>query len=220
MFLFDLLPWSHENWLRERSRKSLRLAFRLCCERKVMGDTCRLKFPLLTIIRMLMENGGKIKHLVLGSIFGKFWFPKIRQGKWVVHPDCQLRLCPNFFWLINLSGCIGFDWKAWLTEIFLFAWLQHKMEELSDQLAKKKNQISNMMERTSEVRRMKEDLKQSLSIVWWLFDILRPEFLKYFAFWILKVVMNLPKCLHYYALLVIKGLKCSFCSFLPLFLEF
>lgn len=38
------------------------------------------------------------------------------------------------------------------------------MEELNDQLAKKKNQISNMMERTSEVRRMKEDLKQSLSM--------------------------------------------------------
>ncbi|KAI3458312.1 hypothetical protein Pfo_014975 [Paulownia fortunei] len=40
----------------------------------------------------------------------------------------------------------------------------HKMGELSDQLAKKKSQISNMMERTSEVRRMKEDLKQSLSM--------------------------------------------------------
>lgn len=39
------------------------------------------------------------------------------------------------------------------------------MEELSDHLAKKRSQISNMMERTSEVRRMKEDLKQSLSVV-------------------------------------------------------
>ncbi|KAG8381534.1 hypothetical protein BUALT_Bualt06G0131700 [Buddleja alternifolia] len=38
------------------------------------------------------------------------------------------------------------------------------MEVLSDQLAKKKSQISNMMERTSEVRRMKEDLNQSLSM--------------------------------------------------------
>ncbi|KAH6821922.1 structural maintenance of chromosomes 6A [Perilla frutescens var. hirtella] len=40
----------------------------------------------------------------------------------------------------------------------------HKVEELNDELAKKKNQISNMMERTSEVRRMKEDFKQSLSM--------------------------------------------------------
>ncbi|KAK6155893.1 hypothetical protein DH2020_010141 [Rehmannia glutinosa] len=40
----------------------------------------------------------------------------------------------------------------------------HKVEELSDLLAKKKSQISNMMERTFEVRRMKEDLQQSLSI--------------------------------------------------------
>lgn len=38
----------------------------------------------------------------------------------------------------------------------------HKMEELNNQLTEKKNQISNMMERTSEVRRMKEDLNQSL----------------------------------------------------------
>ncbi|PIN15085.1 DNA repair protein RAD18 (SMC family protein) [Handroanthus impetiginosus] len=42
---------------------------------------------------------------------------------------------------------------------------QHnKVEELSHQLAKKKLQISNMMERTSEVRRMKEDFQQSLSM--------------------------------------------------------
>ncbi|KAL0304102.1 UNVERIFIED_CONTAM: Structural maintenance of chromosomes protein 6B [Sesamum radiatum] len=39
----------------------------------------------------------------------------------------------------------------------------HKMEELGDKLSKKKSQISNMIERTSEVRRMKEDLKQNLS---------------------------------------------------------
>ncbi|CAA3008732.1 structural maintenance of chromosomes 6B isoform X1 [Olea europaea subsp. europaea] len=42
---------------------------------------------------------------------------------------------------------------------------QHsKMKELSDQLTKKKSQIANMMERTSEVRRMKEDLQHSLSM--------------------------------------------------------
>ncbi|CAA0834565.1 Structural maintenance of chromosomes protein 6B [Striga hermonthica] len=42
--------------------------------------------------------------------------------------------------------------------------LKHrKGEELSDLLAKKKSQILNMMERTSEVRRMKEDLLQSCS---------------------------------------------------------
>ncbi|KAK4385139.1 Structural maintenance of chromosomes protein 6B [Sesamum angolense] len=40
----------------------------------------------------------------------------------------------------------------------------HKMEELGDKLSKKKSQISNMIERTSEVRRMKEDLKQNLSM--------------------------------------------------------
>ncbi|XP_047974212.1 LOW QUALITY PROTEIN: structural maintenance of chromosomes protein 6B-like [Salvia hispanica] len=40
----------------------------------------------------------------------------------------------------------------------------HKMEELNDRLATKKNEISNMMERTSEVRRMKVDLQQSLSM--------------------------------------------------------
>ncbi|KAL8049896.1 hypothetical protein ABFX02_06G048500 [Erythranthe guttata] len=40
----------------------------------------------------------------------------------------------------------------------------HKIEELSDHLATKKSQISNMMEKTNEVRRMKEDLHQSLSM--------------------------------------------------------
>ncbi|KAL1566871.1 structural maintenance of chromosomes protein 6B-like [Salvia divinorum] len=40
----------------------------------------------------------------------------------------------------------------------------HKMEKLNDRLATKKNEISNMMERTSEVRRMKEDLQQNLSM--------------------------------------------------------
>lgn len=63
-----------------------------------------------------------------------------------------------------------FDLTIWLTENFHIAWLQHKMEELNNQLTEKKNQISNMMERTSEVRRMKDDLNQSLSMVWYLFD--------------------------------------------------
>ncbi|XP_057804660.1 structural maintenance of chromosomes protein 6B-like isoform X2 [Salvia miltiorrhiza] len=40
----------------------------------------------------------------------------------------------------------------------------HMMEELNDRLATKKNEISSMMERTSEVRRMKEDLQESLSM--------------------------------------------------------
>lgn len=66
----------------------------------------------------------------------------------------------------NQNGCMRFDLKTWLTENFCIAWLQHKMEELNDQLKEKKNQISNMMERTSEVRRMKEDLKQNLHMVW------------------------------------------------------
>ncbi|KAL0292331.1 UNVERIFIED_CONTAM: Structural maintenance of chromosomes protein 6B, partial [Sesamum calycinum] len=35
---------------------------------------------------------------------------------------------------------------------------------IGDKLSKKKSQISNMIERTSEVRRMKEDLKQNLSM--------------------------------------------------------
>ncbi|KAJ8542030.1 hypothetical protein K7X08_016896 [Anisodus acutangulus] len=39
-----------------------------------------------------------------------------------------------------------------------------KMEELNDQLTKKKAQIAHMMEKTSEVRRMTEELKQSLSL--------------------------------------------------------
>lgn len=39
------------------------------------------------------------------------------------------------------------------------------MEELNDQLAKKKAQIAHLMEKTSEVRRMTEELKQSLSSV-------------------------------------------------------
>ncbi|KAL3645188.1 hypothetical protein CASFOL_010368 [Castilleja foliolosa] len=39
-----------------------------------------------------------------------------------------------------------------------------KVEELNDILAKKKTQVSDVLEKTSEVRRMKEDLKQSLSI--------------------------------------------------------
>lgn len=39
-----------------------------------------------------------------------------------------------------------------------------KMEELRDHLAKKKAQIACMMERTSEVRRMKDELQQSLSL--------------------------------------------------------
>ncbi|XP_075484074.1 structural maintenance of chromosomes protein 6B-like isoform X2 [Primulina tabacum] len=38
------------------------------------------------------------------------------------------------------------------------------IEKFSDQLAKKKTQIANIMERTSEARRMKEDLQQSLSM--------------------------------------------------------
>ncbi|XP_075083843.1 structural maintenance of chromosomes protein 6B [Nicotiana tabacum] len=38
-----------------------------------------------------------------------------------------------------------------------------KMEELNDQLAKKKAQIAHLMEKTSEVRRMTEELKHSLS---------------------------------------------------------
>ncbi|KAG6390860.1 hypothetical protein SASPL_148605 [Salvia splendens] len=40
----------------------------------------------------------------------------------------------------------------------------HKMEKLNDRLAAKKDEISNMMERTSEVRRLKEDLQQNLSM--------------------------------------------------------
>ncbi|GMP24030.1 hypothetical protein CsSME_00001432 [Camellia sinensis var. sinensis] len=39
-----------------------------------------------------------------------------------------------------------------------------KMEELRDHLTKKKAQIACMMERTSEVRRMKDELRQSLSL--------------------------------------------------------
>ncbi|KAK4716887.1 hypothetical protein R3W88_015225 [Solanum pinnatisectum] len=39
-----------------------------------------------------------------------------------------------------------------------------KMEELNDQLTKKKAQIAHMMEKTSEVRRMTDELKQSLSL--------------------------------------------------------
>ncbi|GFQ04708.1 structural maintenance of chromosomes protein 6b [Phtheirospermum japonicum] len=39
-----------------------------------------------------------------------------------------------------------------------------KVEELNDILAKKKSQIADVLEKTSEVRRMKEDLEQSLSI--------------------------------------------------------
>ncbi|XP_049405607.1 structural maintenance of chromosomes protein 6B isoform X1 [Solanum stenotomum] len=41
---------------------------------------------------------------------------------------------------------------------------QRKMEELNDQLTKKKAQIAHMMEKTSEVRRMTDELKQSLSL--------------------------------------------------------
>lgn len=39
------------------------------------------------------------------------------------------------------------------------------MEELRDRLAKKKAQIACVMERTSEVRKMKDELQQSLSLV-------------------------------------------------------
>nr|XP_004240011.1 structural maintenance of chromosomes protein 6B isoform X1 [Solanum lycopersicum] len=39
-----------------------------------------------------------------------------------------------------------------------------KMEELNDQLTKKKAQIAHMMEKTSEVRKMTDELKQSLSL--------------------------------------------------------
>ncbi|WMV31145.1 hypothetical protein MTR67_024530 [Solanum verrucosum] len=41
---------------------------------------------------------------------------------------------------------------------------KRKMEELNDQLTKKKAQIAHMMEKTSEVRRMTDELKQSLSL--------------------------------------------------------
>ncbi|XP_069154385.1 structural maintenance of chromosomes protein 6B isoform X2 [Solanum lycopersicum] len=39
-----------------------------------------------------------------------------------------------------------------------------KMEELNDQLTKKKAQIAHMMEKTTEVRKMTDELKQSLSL--------------------------------------------------------
>ena len=39
------------------------------------------------------------------------------------------------------------------------------MEELRECLTKKKTQIACMMEKTTEVRRMKEDLQQRLSLV-------------------------------------------------------
>lgn len=45
------------------------------------------------------------------------------------------------------------------------------MEELNDQLTKKKAQIAHMMEKTSEVRKMTDELKQSLSLVFVQFHI-------------------------------------------------
>lgn len=42
---------------------------------------------------------------------------------------------------------------------------------MNDHLTKKKAQIAVMMERTSEVRRLKDELQQSLSLVFWKMHI-------------------------------------------------
>ena len=46
------------------------------------------------------------------------------------------------------------------------------MEELRDHLTKKKAQIECMMEKTSAVRRMKDELQQSLALVCWKLEYL------------------------------------------------
>jgi hypothetical protein len=45
------------------------------------------------------------------------------------------------------------------------------VEELREHISKKKAQIASMMEKTSEVRRMKEELQQTLSLVTSNFNI-------------------------------------------------
>lgn len=48
---------------------------------------------------------------------------------------------------------------------------QNVMEELRERISKKKAQIACMMEKTSEVRRMKDELQQTLSLVSSSFNI-------------------------------------------------
>ena len=43
--------------------------------------------------------------------------------------------------------------------------VQDKLEELKSLLQNKKNEISSLMEKTSEVRRMQDELQESLSVV-------------------------------------------------------
>ena len=63
-------------------------------------------------------------------------------------------------YVIALCMCIDIYWL-----------LQSVVEELMERISKKKAQIACMMENTSEVRRMKDELQQTLSLVSWNFDI-------------------------------------------------
>lgn len=68
--------------------------------------------------------------------------------------------------------------KNWSSElrynIFYACWYnfsQNVVEELREHISKKKAQIASMMEKTSEVRRMKDELQQTLSLVTSIFNI-------------------------------------------------
>lgn len=43
--------------------------------------------------------------------------------------------------------------------------MQHEVERLRECCSKKKDEIASMMEKTSQLKQMKEDLKQSMSLV-------------------------------------------------------
>lgn len=77
---------------------------------------------------------------------------------------------------ISVSICcydVKMMWNSILDNLRHAIWFiwQVKVEEMNDHLTKKKAQIAVMMERTSEVRRLKDELQQSLSLVFWKMHI-------------------------------------------------
>jgi cell shape-determining protein MreC len=86
----------------------------------------------------------------------------------IILPPSSLELHLSSFKFCSLLFCVKTDQVNFVMTFSMHTGIlfsQNVVEELRERISKKKAQIASMMEKTSEVRRMKDELQQTLSLV-------------------------------------------------------